>query len=62
VASATAANRSSMLRDLETGRRTEVAAIHAAVVAAGEAAGVETPANRVIAALVRARERAVGVT
>lgn len=59
VARATAANRSSMLRDLETGGQTEVGAIHEAVVAAGEAVGVETPANRVVAALVLARERAV---
>lgn len=58
VARATAANRSSMLRDVETGGRTEVDAIHGAVVAAGEAVGVDVPATRVLAALVAARERA----
>ncbi len=57
VATATAANRSSMLRDLESGVRTEVDAIHGAVVAAGEAVGIDAPANRVVAALIRARER-----
>ncbi len=56
VATATAANRSSMLRDLETGVWTEVDAIHGALVAAGEAVGIDAPANRVVAALVRARE------
>ena len=60
VARATAANRSSMLRDLETGGRTEVEAIHGAVVAAADDAGIEVPANRVVAALVRARERGEG--
>jgi len=58
VARATAENRSSMLRDLETGNRTEVAAIHGAVVAAGEAVGIDTPATRVLAALIAAREAA----
>jgi 2-dehydropantoate 2-reductase len=58
VATATAGNRSSMLRDLETGGRTEVDAIHCAVVAAGDAVGIDTPGNRTVAALVRARERA----
>lgn len=57
VARATAANRSSMLRDLERGVRTEVEAIHGALVAAGAAVGIDAPANRVVAALVRARER-----
>ena len=57
VATATAANRSSMLRDLETGVRTEVDAIHGAIVAAGEKVGIDAPANRVVAALLRARER-----
>ena len=57
VATATATNRSSMLRDLESGVRTEVDAIHGAVVAAGEAVGIDAPANRVVAALIRARQR-----
>jgi 2-dehydropantoate 2-reductase len=58
TATVTAANRSSMLQDLEAGRRTEVAAIHEAIVAAGAAAGIATPVTAVLAALIRARERA----
>lgn len=56
VARATAANRSSMLRDLETGQRTEVAAIYGAVAAAGAAVGIETPMVRLLAALIGARQ------
>jgi len=57
VARATAANRSSMLLDLEAERRTETDAIYGSVLAAGAAAGIDTPANRLVAALVAARER-----
>ena len=57
TATATAANRSSMLQDLEAGRPTEVDAIHGAILAAGEATGIATPAIAVIAALIRAKER-----
>jgi 2-dehydropantoate 2-reductase len=58
TAAATADNRSSMLQDMEAGRRTEVASIHGAILAAGAAHGIETPAIRVMAALIQARERA----
>ncbi|MFC7234792.1 ketopantoate reductase family protein [Halosegnis marinus] len=54
VAEATAANRSSMLQDVEAGRRTEVDAISGFV--AGY--GVETPVNATTARLVRAWEAA----
>ncbi len=57
TANATAANRSSMLQDLEAGRPTEVGAIHEAIVAAGRRAGVATPVTQAVAALIRARER-----
>jgi 2-dehydropantoate 2-reductase len=57
TARATAANRSSMLQDIDAGRKTEVDAIHGAIVAAGEAAGVATPATQVLASLIRLRER-----
>lgn len=57
TARATTTNRSSMLQDLEAGRQTEVSAIYDAVIAAGERAGIDTPANRVISALVHAREQ-----
>lgn len=59
TATATADNRSSMLQDLDAGRRTEVAAIHGTILAAGEETGVDTPAIRVIAALIEAKERAM---
>ncbi len=55
VARRTAANRSSMLQDLLRGAPTEVEAIQGAIVKAGEAAGVPTPANRLVADLIRAR-------
>jgi 2-dehydropantoate 2-reductase len=46
----------SMLYDLRAGARTEVDFINGAVVAAGRRAGVPTPYNETLAALVRARE------
>jgi 2-dehydropantoate 2-reductase len=58
TAAATATNRSSMLQDLEAGRPTEVEAIHGAIVAAGHAAGIATPVNQVLAAVIRAKARA----
>lgn len=56
VARATAQNRSSMLQDLENGRRTEIDAINGAIVRMGEETGVECPANRLLALLVKAAE------
>ena len=53
VCRVTAANRSSMLRDIEEGRRTEIDAINGAVVRLGRERGVLTPANLALAALVR---------
>ena len=58
VARDTAANRSSMLQDLDAGDRTEVEAIYGVMIAEAERLGVGVPASRVVAALVRARERA----
>jgi 2-dehydropantoate 2-reductase len=54
VARRTAANRSSMLQDLERGAPTEIDAICGAIVRAGEQAGVPTPANRIVWKLVKA--------
>ena len=54
IARATAANRNSMLQDVEAGRRTEVDAINGAVVELGERLGVPTPLNRAMALLIRA--------
>ena len=54
---ATASHRSSMLQDLERGRRTEIDAINGAVAARGAARGIAAPANLALTQLVRARER-----
>jgi len=56
VVEETAANRSSMRQDVESGGRTEVGAVNGAVVARGDERGVDTPTNRTLAALVRAWE------
>lgn len=54
VAERTAGNHSSMYQDIQRGAPTEIDAICGAVVAAGKAAGVPTPANAVVWQLVRA--------
>ncbi|HLN61659.1 MAG TPA: 2-dehydropantoate 2-reductase, partial [Symbiobacteriaceae bacterium] len=56
VAGATAANRSSMLQDVERGRRTEIDAISGAVARLGAEHGVGAPVNATLAELVRALE------
>lgn len=53
VARATAANRSSMLQDVEHGRPTEIDAINGMITTEGERLGVSTPVNRVLWYLVR---------
>jgi 2-dehydropantoate 2-reductase len=53
----TAGHRSSMLQDIERGRRTEIDAINGHVVARGSRHGVPTPTNAVLTRLVHARER-----
>lgn len=55
VARATAANRSSMLQDLERGAATEIEAINGAVVAEGRRLGVPMPVNARLLAAMRAR-------
>lgn len=52
----------SMLQDMERGRTTEIDAINGAVVRAGERAGVATPYNRALLALVQAREEIARAT
>ncbi len=54
---ATAEHRSSMLQDLERGRRTEIEAINGAVWRYGAEAGIPTPVNETLTRLVRWRER-----
>ncbi|WIV65686.1 ketopantoate reductase family protein [Natrialbaceae archaeon AArc-T1-2] len=61
VASATAANTSSMLQDVHAGRRTEVDAINGYVLERARESGLEVPTNRTLAALLRAWERGEGV-
>ncbi len=56
VARRTAANRPSMLQDLDHGRRTEIDAITGAVLRAADRAGRDAPLARALYALVRARE------
>jgi 2-dehydropantoate 2-reductase len=52
-----AAHRSSMLQDVEAGRRTEIDYLNGAVLRMGRALGLATPYNEVIAALVQARQQ-----
>ncbi len=54
VCRATAANRSSMLQDVEAGRRTEIDSINGIIVAEGKANGVDVCANEIVWRLVRA--------
>src|SRR4029450_8320258 len=53
---ATYDHRSSMLQDLERGRRTEIDAINGAVWARGGARGIQTPVNETLTRLVHAVE------
>lgn len=61
VVAQTATNRSSMLQDIDAGKRTEVDAIHGAVVETAAKHGHEVPTNRTLAALLRAWERGEGL-
>lgn len=56
VAQATADNKSSMLQDIESNRRTEIEAINGVIVKEGERLGVATPVNRVLTLLVQSLE------
>lgn len=57
VAAATRENKSSMLQDLERGRRTEIAAINGALVERARALGCQAPLNQVLNQLIRSAER-----
>lgn len=52
----TALHHASMLQDIQRGRRTEIDALNGAVVRLGESYGVDTPVNRVIVSLIKAKE------
>ncbi|AIG98695.1 ketopantoate reductase family protein [Archaeoglobus fulgidus] len=56
VAEMTAENRSSMLQDLERGKRTEVEFINGAIVKKGEEFGIDCAVNRTLLNLVRGVE------
>lgn len=60
VAEMTASNRSSMLQDMERGRRTEIDAITGVIVREGERHRVDVTANRTVHMLVQAMERTRG--
>lgn len=53
--------RPSMLLDHMAGRMSEIEAINGAIPVAGKAVGVDAPFNTVVSALVRAKERKMGV-
>ena len=53
---ATARHHSSMLQDLTLGRKTEIDFLNGAVVARGNARGIPTPANAMMARLIRFKE------
>ena len=56
IARRTAANRASMLQDLDRGRRTEIDAITGAILRAADRRNLPVPLNRLLYALVKARE------
>jgi len=58
----TAHHRSSMLQDLERGRRTEIEAINGCIWRYGREAGIPTPVNATMTRLIRFRERRAGTT
>lgn len=57
VCANTAANHSSMLQDILTGRPTEIEALNAQVVIRGRALGLSTPVNDLLTHLLRAAEQ-----
>jgi 2-dehydropantoate 2-reductase len=57
-----AAHRSSMLQDVDAGRRTEIDYLNGAAVRMGQRHSTPTPSNEAVASLIRAREKGVGHT
>jgi 2-dehydropantoate 2-reductase len=56
VASLTAENRSSMLQDIERGRKTEIDSINGKIVMIGQKHGIETPINSTLVSLIKGIE------
>ncbi len=52
----TAAHHASMLQDIQRGRKTEIDSLNGAVVELGQRYGVETPVNRFITMMLKAKE------
>ena len=57
VARATASNRSSMLQDVERGRKTEIGALNGEIVRLAKTLGVDTPVNEALTASVKGLEK-----
>lgn len=60
VAEATAPNLCSTVQDLRSRRKSEVHAINGAIASSAKAAGIATPVNELLAALITAREELLG--
>ena len=58
VLARSAAHRSSMVQDIEAGRRTEIDTLNGAVARLGAAHGIPTPAHDTLIALIKARSPA----
>jgi 2-dehydropantoate 2-reductase len=56
VARLTAQNRSSMLQDIERGRKTEIDSINGRIVEIGKKHGIETPINSTLVSLIKGME------
>jgi len=57
TASLTAENRSSMLQDIESGKKTEIDFINGAIAKIGKRHGIETPLNNMLTCMVKALEK-----
>jgi 2-dehydropantoate 2-reductase len=62
VARKTAENKSSMLQDIERGRRTEICSINGYIAELGKRHGVDTPVNSTLTALVKGIEETAKMT
>ncbi len=61
VATKTSENRSSMLQDIENGKRTEIDFINGVIVRKAEELGLKAPTNKILVNLVKGVERAYGI-
>ena len=57
IAKLTSANRSSMLQDIESGKKTEIDFINGAIAKIGKRHGIETPLNNMLTCMVKALEK-----